>query len=287
MFSEDSFFIDLVSNASMNEYPENSLSKFTNKLICPISLRGEWEVAINEIFYPLEFIPNIHTVRFALVCATTKKKVFISKFHAFDYVEGSDVHEILKKINEKIIKVYEDEFKKMYFDSSPPLFTCSEDTNFKVDMKPGYVSKEIGTLSKKLVIFPEFISNDLFYVLGFDPVTYRSSLFKLNPEYNEVIRASNLPNNTLKTTLMFIYTDIIREHPVGDTTSPLLRVGPLSKGSFESVGHITFANQYYYKLRSNNIETINIYLCDELGKQINFKNGRVSISLHFRRIRKN
>ena len=120
--------------------------------------------------------------------------------------------------------------------------------------------------------------------MGFEPFDYRKSTGKLNPEYNEIVRATHLPNNTLKTTLLFIYSDIIRHHPVGDTTSPLLRVAPLSKGSFESVGHITFTNQYYYKLRSNHIETINIFLCDELGKQINLKNGRVFISLDFRRI---
>ena len=50
MFSDDSFFIDLVSNASMEMFEENSLSKFTNKLMYPLNLRGEWEVAINEIF---------------------------------------------------------------------------------------------------------------------------------------------------------------------------------------------------------------------------------------------
>ena len=48
----DSFTIELVSNASFNCYPNNSLSSFTNFLPERIHLKGEWEVAILEISYP-------------------------------------------------------------------------------------------------------------------------------------------------------------------------------------------------------------------------------------------
>ena len=48
----DSFTIELVSNASFNCYPSNSLSSFTNFLRDQIHLKGEWEVAISEITYP-------------------------------------------------------------------------------------------------------------------------------------------------------------------------------------------------------------------------------------------
>ena len=48
----DSFTIELVSNASFNCYPNNSLSSFTSFLLEQIHLKGEWEVAISEISYP-------------------------------------------------------------------------------------------------------------------------------------------------------------------------------------------------------------------------------------------
>ena len=48
----DSFTIELVSNASFNCYPNNTLSSFTNFLPEQIHLKGEWEVAISEISYP-------------------------------------------------------------------------------------------------------------------------------------------------------------------------------------------------------------------------------------------
>ena len=48
----DSFTIELVSNASFNCYPNNSLSSLTNFLPEQIHLKGEWEIAISEISYP-------------------------------------------------------------------------------------------------------------------------------------------------------------------------------------------------------------------------------------------
>ena len=48
----DSFTIELVSNASFNCYPNNSLSSFTNFLSEQIHLKGEWEVAISALSYP-------------------------------------------------------------------------------------------------------------------------------------------------------------------------------------------------------------------------------------------
>ena len=48
----DSFTFQVVSNASFNCYPNNSLSFFTHFLLEQIHLKGEWEVAFSEISYP-------------------------------------------------------------------------------------------------------------------------------------------------------------------------------------------------------------------------------------------
>ena len=47
----DAFFIELVSNASFNCYPNNSLNSFTIFLPDQKHSKGEWEVAISEISY--------------------------------------------------------------------------------------------------------------------------------------------------------------------------------------------------------------------------------------------
>ena len=58
---QNSFTIDLVSNGSMDVYPNNSLSKFQNKIDPPLELEGDWELALNEIYFPLTFTPVLET----------------------------------------------------------------------------------------------------------------------------------------------------------------------------------------------------------------------------------
>ena len=48
----DSFTIELVSNASGELFPNNTLSSFTNFLPEQVNLEGQWEVAFSEISYP-------------------------------------------------------------------------------------------------------------------------------------------------------------------------------------------------------------------------------------------
>ena len=48
----DSFTIELVSNASGEIFPDNTLSSFTNFLPKQVILEGQWEVAISEKSYP-------------------------------------------------------------------------------------------------------------------------------------------------------------------------------------------------------------------------------------------
>ena len=48
----DSFTIELVSNASSQFFPNNTLSSFTQFLPEQVNLVGQWEVTISEISYP-------------------------------------------------------------------------------------------------------------------------------------------------------------------------------------------------------------------------------------------
>ena len=48
----DSFTIELVSNASGELFPDNTLSSFTNFLPEQVNLEGQWEIATSEISYP-------------------------------------------------------------------------------------------------------------------------------------------------------------------------------------------------------------------------------------------
>ena len=48
----NSFYLELVSNASSQVYPQNAMASFTNFLPDKIELDGSWEVALVEVSYP-------------------------------------------------------------------------------------------------------------------------------------------------------------------------------------------------------------------------------------------
>ena len=48
----DSFTRELVSNASGELFPKNTLSSLTNFLPEQVNLQGQWDVAISEKSYP-------------------------------------------------------------------------------------------------------------------------------------------------------------------------------------------------------------------------------------------
>ena len=51
----NSFYVTLPSNSSMNYYPNNTLTHYTTKLKLPLELNTKYEVALTEIIYPFNF----------------------------------------------------------------------------------------------------------------------------------------------------------------------------------------------------------------------------------------
>ena len=53
MTSSDGFYITLPADGSVDVYPDNNLSHFTNRLVQPVDLsEGEWEVGLMEMMFP-------------------------------------------------------------------------------------------------------------------------------------------------------------------------------------------------------------------------------------------
>ena len=62
-----SFYIDLLSNASLDIYPNNALAFFSNFMSTPINLGkgSEWEVALTDISFPNR-VYNVTDAEFTL-----------------------------------------------------------------------------------------------------------------------------------------------------------------------------------------------------------------------------
>ena len=98
------FTIELVFNAFLNCYPNNSLSSFTNFLAEQIHLKGGWEVAISEVSYPSMY-QNVTEVKFTFMDGreSPEEKRMIQPMHIEPGLYPSIV-DIVKALNDKVRK---------------------------------------------------------------------------------------------------------------------------------------------------------------------------------------
>ena len=58
--NSNDFTIDLLSNASMDVFNENTMASFRNHISQPIHLQGEWQVALTSLSFP-SIINNVNS----------------------------------------------------------------------------------------------------------------------------------------------------------------------------------------------------------------------------------
>jgi hypothetical protein len=74
MNTESEFQLTLPSNASITFSPDNKPANYTTTLPSPISLEGEWEVALIDIQYPHNWMNITKDVYIIFNFDTTKKR---------------------------------------------------------------------------------------------------------------------------------------------------------------------------------------------------------------------
>lgn len=83
-------------------------------------------------------------------------------------------------------------------------------------------------------------------------------------------------------TEIYVYSDLVSSHHVGDAFAPLLRVVPTRSGdSDEIVKH--YDRPLYFPINKKFIETILIELRTGFGEKITFTSGKTHVVLSFRR----
>lgn len=270
-----SFTIELVSNASFDCYPNNTLSSFTNFLPEQIQLEGEWEVAISEISYP-SLYQNITDGKFTFVDDKTKSSGDLRDYLKPSYIPPGlypSVADVVKAMNKLIAeKEGSEEFN----------------IKFEVDKITQQLTLYLPNESSKLIIQ----SADLSHIFGCDLISNEMGVYITgkgphNPQYSyDIVRIHSL----------LIYTDIVEYNIVGDSKTPLLRCIPfiskVKSGDIISTGQYmnyqTFQNLQYKKLLKNSFHSIKIELRDSMGFKIPFVSvGITRVVLVFRQISEN
>ena len=93
----DSFTIELVSNASGELFPDNTLSSLTNFLPEQLNLEGQWEVAISEISYPSKY-QNITEWKFKFFDENFSKSTSTNNLEHGRYTSITDIVEAMNML---------------------------------------------------------------------------------------------------------------------------------------------------------------------------------------------
>ena len=190
----ESFTIELVSNASAQLFPGNTLSSFTNFLPEQLNLDGQWEFAISEISYPSMY-QNV----------TEGKIMFfdqkLSKSSEFYYLEPGlypSITDIVEAMN--ILIQGRHNHSENCIKVKVPRKTQKVET---------YLANEASGL--------DFCSTDLGHI-------FRSNV---GNEFGVMLRRKGphkpeLAYDIVRMHSVMIYTDLIEYNIVGDTKAPLL-----------------------------------------------------------------
>ena len=263
----DSFTIELVSNASSELFPDNTLSSFTNFFPEQVNLEGQWEVAVSEISYPSMY-QNITEGKFKFsdndLCKT---------YRDYYYLEPGLYHS-LTDIVEAMNKMIQE--KNNHNETCISLKVCRETQKVEISL--------INTWSVLV-----FASSDLGHIFGFD----------ISNEFEGVMMGGNktikppYAYDIVRIHSLMIYTDIVEYNIVGDTKAPLLRCFPfiskVKSGDVITTGQYmnyqTFSNLQFRRLLKNSFHSVHIDLRDTTGEKIPFMSvGITRLVLMFRKV---
>ena len=118
----DEFTVHLISTASMDYFPDNTLARFRNFCKAKIALDGDWRVALSEIIFPTQ-LNNVTDEEFTYFRVS---EVVASKSNTGNRNAVSIPHYGEKVFIEKLINEIKTKLKdKIHFDASPQEITNS------------------------------------------------------------------------------------------------------------------------------------------------------------------
>ena len=244
------FYLHLPSNASLDKFPNNTLTEYRVGLPQTVSLTGDWEVALTEIHYPHSWnnVQGNFENRFYL-----RNQELDDMWEPLIVPQGhySSVAGVITKINEVV----------------------SANNRFKDE-----VQLSLDTLNRKVTVHlqnkVEVYFSDIGQMLGFLPKEVISKT-------STAEREADLDHGFHD---LYLYCDIIQPQYVGDALVPLLRILPVEGKDGERISR-SFIRPQYLPVSRKQFESIEVNIKRDTGETVPFEFGRVLLTLHFRQSR--
>ena len=261
----ESFPKELVSNASGEIFPDNTLSSFTNFLPEQLNLEGQWEFAISETSYPSMY-QNITKGKFEFFDEKISKSTSTYNLEPGLYTSITDIVEAMNRLIQERNNHNE---------------TC--------------ITVKISRRSQKVVIMLAndtsglaFCSTDLGHNFG-NNVGNEFGVLTIGKGPHE----PEIAYDIFRIHSLMIYSNLVEYNIVGDTKAPLLRCFPfiskLNSGDIITTGqhknYQTFSNLQFRPLLKNSFHSKHIDLRDTSGEKIPLVSvGITRLVLMFRKV---
>ena len=207
----DNFYVTLRSDDSLELYPQNSPTKFSNKLPYPLDFTNEYEVAASSLFLDLpvrEMTVSAYAVRLNLEGKGIRNPKESFAIQQFTLTADDIVLDLLNKIEDVIDRLYQDEpatsRPKLLYDEDDDHFTIKCPTSSEKNLFNAIILPEmmniLGFGDKFSNSTYEIHDNVLFIIAKHSPSFYRSSkllLLQSNLVYESIFGSKTLPIPTI------------------------------------------------------------------------------------------
>ena len=254
------FYITLPSDDCKDIFPGNTAAHFKTRLATPISLVGEWDVALYEIHYKRlwNVINPIDAEIIYEITTTSSEESSIHRATVSLYKEYySTIEEVVNSSNSLFINLK----TAQKLERVPTFGYNSREKKFHVDLQPG----ESLQFKPKPAAMLGIKTNPIHG--GSESIKYHGEdLFNLN--------------ETIHT--LYVYCDIIENMPVGREEAPLLRIVGVDAKQGEIVRK-TYDNPMYIPVRIKKFDTVEIDIKSNTGEHVPFQYSKSEVILHFRK----
>ena len=277
--SDQGFYVQFPSNASMNIYENNKLSSYTNNFEQPLVLNEEYDVGLAEIQFPQSW-NNIregsNTIEIGYSYPKSRRERHMVKQVPPGYYENiPDLIDVIKSI-------YGSTRDRRLTSTTVTLIGLEityNSTTRRVHINADNLKLQI-TRGKKMhtpkVHHAQIkLNGDVARLLDFKSGTVIEKGKSLTSEF-AAVKSGGVHQ-------MYVYTDCIHPQPHPDGNVNILRTIAIDEESDKMYVSKQFQKIFYYPLKLRTITTISFDLYDDTGKHMAFDSGKVLIVLHFRK----
>jgi hypothetical protein len=274
------FYLTLPSNSSSKFYPSNTLANYLTRLQAPISLVGEWEVALTELIFPRSWYTykggHAEIKITCCGCELPPAPDMPILPYTVEITLGAGYYgntsDLVKAINGAINRTF----------SPPPIYQHVPPKRLETiaHQTPKLTYDE---LKNRMTIFlPPYVdvefSSTLCSRLG---ISRDQNPFRNYEAVSINYKGTNVCDPQGDVHSMYVYCDILEYIPIGDTKAPLLRIVE-TKGANGEVQHRSFDHLRYVPIQKKQFDTIEIDIRNGFGEKMPFEGGQVTATLHFR-----